>query len=129
MDQRERADKIEPTLAPEPIENAEASEPTDPTGRIEPAEPMDRIEPAEPTDRIDPLDPMLKMEPEDPGERDGPAEIGITILAGSTAAVHPRQAPPPGPRRVRRSRTERQNRMPGDADLFAMKITPAAISP
>jgi len=26
MDQRERADKIEPTLAAEPIENAEASD-------------------------------------------------------------------------------------------------------
>jgi hypothetical protein len=80
MDQRERADKIEPTLAAEPIENAEASEPTDPTDRIEPAEPMDRIEPDEPIDRIDPLDPMLKMEPEDPGERDEPAEICITTF-------------------------------------------------
>lgn len=78
MDQRDRADKIEPTLAAEPIENAEASEPTEPTDKIEPAEPMDRIEPAEPIDRIDPLDPMLKMEPEDPGERDDPAEIRIT---------------------------------------------------
>jgi len=80
MDQRERADKIEPTLAAEPIENAEASEPTDPTDRIEPAEPMDRIEPDEPIDRIDPLDPMLKMEPADPGERDEPAGICITIF-------------------------------------------------
>ena len=77
MDQRERADKIEPTLAAEPIENAEASEPTDPTDRIEPAEPTDRIEPDEPIDRIDPLDPMLRMEPEDPGERDEPVEIRI----------------------------------------------------
>lgn len=75
MDQRERADKTEPTLAAEPIENAEASEPTDPTDRIEPAEPIDRIEPDEPIDRIDPLDPMLRMEPEDPGERDEPAHI------------------------------------------------------
>ena len=80
MDQRERADKIEPTLAAEPIENAEASEPTDPTDKIEPAEPMDRIEPDEPIDRIDPLDPMLRMEPEDPGERDEPAEIRITTF-------------------------------------------------
>ena len=80
MDQRERADKIEPALAAEPIENAEASEPTDPTDRIEPAEPIDRIEPDEPIDRIDPLDPMLRMEPEDPGERDEPAEIRITTF-------------------------------------------------
>ena len=79
MDQRERADKIEPTLAAEPIENAEASEPTDPTDRIEPAEPMDRIDPDEPIDRIDPLDPMLKMEPEDPGERDEPESCITTF--------------------------------------------------
>jgi hypothetical protein len=80
MDQRERADKIEPTLAAEPIENTEASEPTDPTDRIEPAEPMDRIEPDEPIDMIDPLDPMLRMEPADPGERDEPAGICITTF-------------------------------------------------
>jgi len=80
MDQRERADKIEPALAAEPIENAEAREPTDATDRIEPAEPMDKIEPAEPIDRIDPLDPMLRTEPEDPGERDEPAEIRITTF-------------------------------------------------
>jgi hypothetical protein len=80
MDQRERADKIEPALAAEPIENAEASEPTDPIDRIEPAEPIDRIEPADPIDKIDPLDPMLKMEPEDPGERDELAEIRITTF-------------------------------------------------
>jgi hypothetical protein len=80
MDQRERADKIEPALAAEPIENAEAREPTDATDRIEPAEPMDKIEPPEPIDRIDPLDPMLRTEPEDPGERDEPAEIRITTF-------------------------------------------------
>jgi hypothetical protein len=97
MDQRERADKIEPTLAAEPIENAEASEPTDPTDRIEPAEPTDRIEPDEPIDRIDPLDPMLRMEPEDPGERDESAEIRITTFwqAGEQPGISG-SAPPPG---------------------------------
>jgi hypothetical protein len=109
MDQRDRADKIEPALAAEPIENAEASEPTDPTDRIEPAEPMDRIEPAEPIDRIDPLDPMLKMEPEDLGERDEPAERCITIFwqaadqPGIPSVVS-------GSHRTRRSRTERHER-------------------
>ena len=34
MDQRERADRIEPALAAEPIENTEASEPADATDRI-----------------------------------------------------------------------------------------------
>jgi len=62
MDQRERADKIDATLAAEPIENADASEPTDPT------------------DKIDPLDPMLRMEPEAGCERDEPAEIRITTF-------------------------------------------------
>jgi hypothetical protein len=80
MDQRDRADKIEPTLAAEAIENAEAKEPTDPTDRIEPAEPMERIEPDEPIDRIDPLDAMLRMEPEDPGERDDRAQVRITTF-------------------------------------------------
>jgi hypothetical protein len=113
MDQRERADKIEPTLAAEPIENAEASEPTDPTDRIEPAEPMDRIEPDEPIDRIDPLDPMLKMEPADPGERDEPAGICITIFWQArhqpdiSGLVLPRGRIAPG-----NSRTERHTHMP-----------------
>jgi hypothetical protein len=80
MDQRDRPDKIEPTLAAEAIENAEANEPTDPTDRIEPAEPMERIEPDEPIDRIDPLDAMLRMEPEDPGERDDRAQVRITAF-------------------------------------------------
>jgi hypothetical protein len=57
MDQRERADRIEPALAAEPIENTEASEPADATDRIDPAEPIDRIDPAEPIDRIEPAEP------------------------------------------------------------------------
>src|SRR5258706_2097487 len=57
MDRKDKADRIEPTLA------AEAIEPTD---RIEPADPTERIEPTEPTDRIDPLDPMLSSESCDP---------------------------------------------------------------
>ena len=88
MDQRERADRIEPALAAEPIENTEASEPADATDRIDPAEPIDRIEPAEPTDRIEPLDPMLRMEPDDPSERDEPGEFRIATFwqaGGSTS--------------------------------------------
>jgi hypothetical protein len=57
MDRKDKADRIEPTLA------AEAIEPTD---RIEPADPTERIEPTEPTDRIEPLDPMLSSESCDP---------------------------------------------------------------
>jgi hypothetical protein len=87
MDQRERADRIEPALAAEPTDNTEASEPAEPIDRIEPAEPIDRIEPAEPIDRIEPLDPMLRMEPEDPSERDEPGEIRIATFwqAGGSA--------------------------------------------
>ena len=71
MDQRERAENTEPTLAAEPIEKTEASEPADATDRIEPAEPIDRIEP---------LDPMLRIEPEDPSEREEPEGIRITAF-------------------------------------------------
>jgi hypothetical protein len=45
MDQRERPDMIEPTLAAEPIEKAEATETTEPTDRIEPDEPSERDKP------------------------------------------------------------------------------------
>jgi hypothetical protein len=116
MDQRERADKIEPTLAAEPIENAEASEPTDPTDRIEPAEPMDRIEPDEPIDRIDPLDPMLKMEPEDPGERDESAEICITTFwqAGDQPGISGRVPP-------------RGHNAPGDRAQSGMRVSPVRV--
>ncbi len=72
-DQQESPDKIEPTLAAEPIEKAEATEPTEPTERIEPADPMDKIEPAEPMDKIEPLDPMLRSEPAEPLERGEPS--------------------------------------------------------
>lgn len=72
-DQQESPDKIEPTLAAEPIEKAEATEPTEPTERIEPADPMDKIEPAEPIDKIEPLDPMLRSEPAEPLERGEPS--------------------------------------------------------
>jgi hypothetical protein len=55
MDQRDRADKIEPTLAAEPIENAAASEPTDPTDRIELR--MSRDGDQDPPDLTSPLGP------------------------------------------------------------------------
>lgn len=77
-DRQESPDKIEPTLAAEPIEKAEATEPTEPTERIEPAEPMDRIEPAEPMDKIEPLDPMLRSEPAEPLGRGEPSVFCMT---------------------------------------------------
>jgi hypothetical protein len=104
IDQRDRPDKIEPTLAAEPIEkteaseaaeNADAREPTDPTDRIEPAEPIDRMEPEEPIDRIDPLDPMLKMEPEDLGERDELAGTCIPTFWQSGSRSGATQHTPP----------------------------------
>jgi hypothetical protein len=110
MDQRDRADKIEPTLAAEAIENAEANEPTDPTDRIEPAEPMERIEPDEPIDRIDPLDAMLRMEPEDPGERDDWAEVRITTFCRRESSRASRAECWHVVTSRRRSRTERQLR-------------------
>ena len=87
MDQRERADKIEP------------------------AEPMDRIEPDEPIDRIDLLDPMLRIEPECPGECGELAEIRITTFwqAGDQPG-HLGLSVGMWPHRAWRSRTERHER-------------------
>ena len=73
MDRKDKADRIEPTLA------AEAIEPTD---RIEPADPTERIEPTEPTDRIEPLDPMLSSESCDPIDHREPLlSLMLGILA------------------------------------------------
>jgi hypothetical protein len=66
MDQRDRADSTEPTLAAEPTDHRQATDPADPIDRMEPADPIDRIEPADPIDRIDPVDPMLRIEPDEP---------------------------------------------------------------
>ena len=66
MDQRDRQERTEPTLATEPTETTEASEPAEPIDRIEPADPMDRIDPLDPMDKMDPLDPMLRIEPVEP---------------------------------------------------------------
>ena len=71
-DQRESADRIDPTLAAEVTESMDAREPTEPIDKIDPAEPIDKtdpaepidkMDPAEPIDRIDPLEPMLRMDP------------------------------------------------------------------
>jgi hypothetical protein len=69
MDQRDRPDRIEPTLANEPTESTEASEPAEPIDNIEPADPIDRIEPVDPMDKMDPLEPMLRIDPAEPGCR------------------------------------------------------------
>jgi hypothetical protein len=77
-DQRDSADKIEPTLAAEPTEKTEATEATEPIERTDPAEPMHRIEPTEPIDKIDPLDPMLRSEPAEPADR----ELSVFLILG-----------------------------------------------
>ena len=77
-DQRDSADKIEPTLAAEPTEKTEATEATEPIERTDPAEPMHRIEPTEPIDKIDPLDPMLRSEPAEPADR----ELSLFLILG-----------------------------------------------
>jgi pimeloyl-ACP methyl ester carboxylesterase len=46
-DQRDAADKIDPTLAQEPIENAENADPIEPIEKTDPIEPIDMNEPSE----------------------------------------------------------------------------------
>ena len=70
---RDSADRTDPELSAENIENTHAKQPTEPIDRMEPAEPMDRMDPLEPIDRIDPLEPIDRIEPDEPaesGERD-----------------------------------------------------------
>lgn len=74
MDQRDRPDRTEPTLANEQTESTEANEPAESTEASEPAEPMDRMEPADPIDRIDPVEPIDKMDPLEPMLRIDPVE-------------------------------------------------------
>jgi hypothetical protein len=66
MDQKDRPDRTEPTLASEPTETRQASEPAEPIDRIEPADPMDKMEPLEPMDKMEPLEPMLRIDPAEP---------------------------------------------------------------
>jgi hypothetical protein len=77
IDQRESADRIDPTLAAEPTESTDPTDPTEPIDKIDPAEPIDNMDPAEPIDRIDPLEPMLRIDPEEPAERDEPSVFRI----------------------------------------------------
>jgi hypothetical protein len=62
-DQRDRADRIEPT---EPNDRIDRTEPAEPIDKTEPAEPMDKIDPAEPIDKIEPVEPMDRIEPVEP---------------------------------------------------------------
>jgi len=82
MDQRDKPDRIEPTLAAERMENIDATQPMEPTERKDPAEPIDRIDPVEHTERIEPADPMLRIEPAEPSDRSEPCVVLIaSILA------------------------------------------------
>ena len=65
-DQRDRAEKAEPTLAAEQTESTDANDPTEPIDRMDPLDPIDRIDPLEPMDRMDPLEPMDRIDPLDP---------------------------------------------------------------
>ena len=81
---RDSADRTDPELSAENIENTHAKQPTEPIDKMEPAEPMDRIEPLEPMDRIEPLEPMDRIEPDEPaesGERDEPRSVPIAAFS------------------------------------------------
>ena len=62
IDQREKPDRTEPTLAIEPTDSTQASEP------------------AEPMDKMDPLEPMLMIDPDEPAERDEPSLIAMGLI-------------------------------------------------
>ena len=57
------AERIEPKLAKEPMENAEAKDPMEPMDRNEPTLPIDKIEFLDPMDRIEPSDRIEHQEP------------------------------------------------------------------
>ncbi len=84
---RDKADRTDPELSAEKIENTHAKQPTEPIDRMEPAEPMDRMDPLEPIERMDPLEPIDRIEPDEPadsGEPDEPRSIPMAALSHST---------------------------------------------
>jgi hypothetical protein len=87
---RDKADRIDPELSAEKIENTHAKHPADPIDRIDPADPIDRMEPVEPMDRMDPLEPMDKIEPDEPaesGERDEPRAVPMAAFSHCRAGA------------------------------------------
>jgi hypothetical protein len=62
-DRSHAADRIDPKLANEPMENADRADPIEPTDCTDPTDPMDRIEPREPIDRIESCDRNDNSEP------------------------------------------------------------------
>jgi hypothetical protein len=83
---RDRADRADPRLANDPIENADSAEPADPIERTEPTEPMDRIEPCDPIERIE-FSERIDHRDEDRCEEDAiPASYGRGVrLPGACA--------------------------------------------
>jgi hypothetical protein len=57
------ADRTDPKLANEPMENADSAEPIEAIDSTDPTDPMDRIEPREPIDRIESCDLNDNSEP------------------------------------------------------------------
>jgi hypothetical protein len=58
IERSDSAESIEPTLAIDPMANAEATDPMDPIDKIEPTLPIDRIEFFDPMDSAEPSDRM-----------------------------------------------------------------------
>jgi hypothetical protein len=68
-DQRERAERAEPTERTDPAEKADSVEPTEPTDSAEPTDPMLRTDPADPMDKTDPRLAIDRNESSDHNER------------------------------------------------------------
>lgn len=62
IERSESAARIEPTLANEPMANAEANDPIEPIDKTDPTLPIDRIEFLEPIDRAEPSDRIEHQE-------------------------------------------------------------------
>jgi hypothetical protein len=63
IERSDSAERIEPKLAKEPMENADANDPVQPMDRNEPTLPIDKTEFLDPIDRIDPSDRIEHQQP------------------------------------------------------------------
>lgn len=89
IERSDSAERIEATLAKDPMANAEANDPIEPMDRNDPTLPIDRIEFFDPIDRIEFSDRIEHQLPwlvtnEDYGSRHGG---GIRDLSGATGAA------------------------------------------
>jgi hypothetical protein len=79
-DQREPALRTDPTLAKEPMENADTAEPIEPIDSTDPTDPMDRIEPWDHSERIESWEPRDQRAPWDESMDPSSLPAGISFI-------------------------------------------------